>query len=244
MAGIGDCLKRVAGSVAPRRARGVRNGRSAVNLSRAGADTGPTRAGREGSKSARSCRSVNGHYRPFAMFCRRLDRRQLWAESCRCAATLGGQNSSTSTGDLLCPLYVDSSRPCAASRSCRASAPAPAPARANYGSAPAADWRRRIRNRGPLPLSLGRRRLGEHKIGHLPLAGTHNYGNTKHGTFHVRGGCEGCWRPRGGERAPSIALSAIALLSSKDFAAFVVEDAQFDRSERPMHLRRQADCGG
>ena len=27
----------------------------------------------------------------------------LWAESCRCAATIGRQNSSTSTGDLLCP---------------------------------------------------------------------------------------------------------------------------------------------
>src|SRR5260370_14817933 len=32
------------------------------------------------------------------------------AGSCRCAATIGRQNSATSTGDLLCPLYVDSGR--------------------------------------------------------------------------------------------------------------------------------------
>ena len=47
-----------------------------------------------------------------------LDRRRrngdqcsLWAESCRCAVTVGRQDSSASTGDLLCPLHVDSSRP-------------------------------------------------------------------------------------------------------------------------------------
>src|SRR5271166_4295735 len=34
------------------------------------------------------------------------------AGSCRCAATIGRHNSSTSTGDLLCPLYVDSGRLC------------------------------------------------------------------------------------------------------------------------------------
>ncbi len=39
---------------------------------------------------------------------------QVWAEACRCAATIGRQNSSTSTSDLLCPLYVDSSRPMSA----------------------------------------------------------------------------------------------------------------------------------
>jgi len=37
------------------------------------------------------------------------DRERLFrAESCRSAATIGRQNSSRSTGDLLCPLYVDS----------------------------------------------------------------------------------------------------------------------------------------
>jgi hypothetical protein len=39
------------------------------------------------------------------------DQCRLWAESCLCAATVGRQDSSTSTGDLLCPLYVDSCRP-------------------------------------------------------------------------------------------------------------------------------------
>src|SRR5271165_6883642 len=33
--------------------------------------------------------------------------RLKWAEACRCAATTGRQNSSTSTGDLLCRLNVD-----------------------------------------------------------------------------------------------------------------------------------------
>ena len=41
-----------------------------------------------------------------------------------------------------------------------------------------------------------------------------------------------------------MALSTIGLLSPKHLAAFAVEDAQSDRSGRPMHLRRQADCGG
>ncbi len=40
--------------------------------------------------------------------------RPPWAEACRCAATIGLQDSSTSTGVLLCPLYVDSSRPVSA----------------------------------------------------------------------------------------------------------------------------------
>jgi hypothetical protein len=36
------------------------------------------------------------------------DQCRLWAESCRCAATVGRQDSSASTSDLLCPLDVDS----------------------------------------------------------------------------------------------------------------------------------------
>jgi hypothetical protein len=39
-------------------------------------------------------------------------------------------------------------------------------------------------------------------------------------------------------------LPKIHSLSPKDFAAFVVEDAQSDRSDRPMHLGRQADGAG
>ena len=39
-------------------------------------------------------------------------------------------------------------------------------------------------------------------------------------------------------------LSTIHSLSSKDLPAFVVEDTQSDRSGRPIHLRRHADCGG
>jgi hypothetical protein len=39
-------------------------------------------------------------------------------------------------------------------------------------------------------------------------------------------------------------LSTIHPLSPKHLATCVVEDAQSDRSGRPMHLRRQADCGG
>jgi hypothetical protein len=36
------------------------------------------------------------------------------SESCRCATTVGRRDLSTSTGDLLCPLYVDSGRPVSA----------------------------------------------------------------------------------------------------------------------------------
>ncbi len=43
-------------------------------------------------------------------------------------------------------------------------------------------------------------------------------------------------RPRGGERTPSVALSAIGLLSPKDLAAFAVENAQSNRSRRPRRI--------
>ena len=49
------------------------------------------------------------------------------------------------------------------------------------------------------------------------------------------------WRPRGGERTPSVALSAIGLLPLEDLAAFAVENAQSNRSRRPRDIRRGDD---
>jgi hypothetical protein len=77
----------------------------------------PLRARRQG-KSRRSscapCSAVRGRKAGFAPRTRAAAPgnrdRPLRAECCRRAATVGLDDSSTSTGDLLCPLYVDPCR--------------------------------------------------------------------------------------------------------------------------------------
>ena len=77
--------------------------------------------------------------------------------------------------------------------------------------------RRRVHVRptsaGSLPVR--HRRLSQYAIAHLSLRWNPQLRHNEERGLHVRGGCEGGRRPRGGERTPSIALSAIGLLSSK-----------------------------
>ncbi len=51
---------------------------------------------------------IDGRSRRIADVADRSFGRLNWAESCRCAATIGRHDSPTSAGDLLCPLYVES----------------------------------------------------------------------------------------------------------------------------------------
>jgi hypothetical protein len=58
MTGIGDFLKRITGSMAPRRARGVRNGRHAVNYVQSGAVM--AHVSRQFESNASACRLLPG----------------------------------------------------------------------------------------------------------------------------------------------------------------------------------------